>query len=274
MLEPRPVRAAATASAGPPLAPRGPSFWQAVTALPRGARFIVEQRRCWPAAAAPALILLLLAVPVLWLSVAQFGPWLSSTLFPDTSTWYAESAWVALRWLGSAVAAYLGLWLALLLTPALSAPALERLVRARELALGASPRAPQSFWFELRCGLEAQVGGLLLALPLWLLSWAAAALLPGAGLLLLPLQALPLAVGLAWNLLDYPLTLHGVRVRERWALLRRAPLAILGFGFCLAAVSMIPGAALLLLPAGVVGATDLVAGLLPASRHILATAEA
>jgi CysZ protein len=110
-------------------------------------------------------------------------------------------------------------------------------------------------------------------LPLWLLSWAAAALLPGAGLLLVPLQALPLALGLAWNLLDYPLTLHGVRVRERWALLRRAPLSILGFGFCLAAVSMIPGAALLLLPAGVVGATDLVAGLLPLGGHILKTTE-
>ena len=240
-----------------------------MTALPRGARFIIEQRRCWPAAAAPALILVLLAVPVLWLSVARFGPWLSSALLPDTSTWYAESAWLALRWLSSALAAYLGLWLALLLAPALSAPALERLVRARELALGASSRAPQSFWFELRCGLEAQIGGLLLALPLWLLSWAAAALLPGAGLLLVPLQALPLALGLAWNLLDYPLTLHGVRLRERWSLLRRAPLSILGFGFCLAAVSVIPGAALLLLPAGVVGATDLVAGLLPASGHLL-----
>ena len=251
--------------------PYAPSFWQALTALPRGARFIGQQRRCWPAAAAPALILLLLAVPMLWLSVARFGPWLSSALLPDTSTWYAESAWLALRWLSSALAAYLGLWLALLLAPVLSAPALERLVRAREHALGASPRAPQSFWFELRCGLEAQLGGVLLALPLWLLSWAAAALLPGAGLLLLPLQALPLALGLAWNLLDYPLTLHGVRVRERWALLRRAPLSILGFGFCLAAVSVIPGAALLLLPAGVVGATDLALGLLPARGHILAT---
>jgi CysZ protein len=242
-----------------------------VTALPRGARFIFEQRRCWPAAAAPALILLLLAVPVLWLSVARFGPWLSSELLPDPGTWYAESAQIALRWLSSALAAYLGLWLALLRAPLHSAPALSGLGGARERALGARARAPQSFWFELRCGLEAQVGGLLLALPLWLLSWAAAAALPGAGLLLVPLQALPLAVGLAWNLLDYPLTLHGVRVRERWALLRRAPLSILGFGFCLAAVSVIPGAALLLLPAGVVGATDLVAGLLPGSGHLLAS---
>ena len=47
-----------------------------------------------------------------------------------------------------------------ILAPVLSAPALERLVRVREAALGARSRPAQSFWFEVRCGLEAQVGGL------------------------------------------------------------------------------------------------------------------
>lgn len=206
---------------------------------------------------------MLLGVPILWWTLGSFGPWLSSTLLPEGSNWYADAARVLLRWLGSALAAYLGLWFALLLTPVLSAPALERLVRAREAALGARARPRQSFWFEVRCGLEAQLGGLLLAAPLWVLYWLVAALLPGAALLLFPLQALPLAVGMAWNLLDYPLTLRGVPVRERWGLLRRAPGSVLGFGLCLAPLSLIPGAALLLLPAGVVGATEIVAGLLP-----------
>jgi CysZ protein len=234
-----------------------------VTAVPRGLRFIARQPSCWPAAAAPGVLLVLLGVPILWWTISWFGPWLSSTLLPDASSWYAEAARVLLRWLASALAAYVGLWLALLLAPVLSAPALERLVRAREAALGARARPRQSFWFELRCGLEAQVGGLLLAVPLWVLYWVVAALLPGAALLLFPLQALPLALGMAWNLLDYPLTLRGVRVRERWALLRRAPVSILGFGLCLALLTLIPGAALLLLPAGVVGATELVARLAP-----------
>ena len=206
---------------------------------------------------------MLLGVPILYWTIGSFGPLLSSALLPDASSWYAETAWFLLRWLASAVAAYVGLWLALLLTPVLSAPALERLVRAREAALGARARARQSFWFEVRCSLEAQMGGLLLAVPLWLVYWVVAALLPGAALLLFPLQALPLAVGMAWNLLDYPLTLHGVRVRERWALLRRAPGSIFGFGLCLAPLTLIPGAALLLLPAGVVGAAEIVHGLLP-----------
>jgi len=240
-----------------------PSFWQGLAALPRGLRFIVAQRSCWPAAAAPVLMVLLLGVPILWWTIGSFGPLVSSALLPHANSWYAEAAWVLLRWLASALAAYVGLWLALLLAPVLSAPALERLVRAREAALGARARPRQSIWFEVRCGFEAQLGGLLLAVPLWLMYWLVAALLPGAALLLFPLQTLPLALGMAWNLLDYPLTLHGVRVRDRWALLRRAPAPIFGFGLCLALLTLVPGAALLLLPAGVVAATELVAGLLP-----------
>jgi len=245
---------------------RPPSFWEGATALPRGVRFILERPRCWPAAATPVVVLILLAVPILWLSIGQFGPWLGTALFPHASSWYAQSARLILSWIAAAAAALVGLWLALLLSPALSAPALERLVRARELELGAPPRPARGFWFEMRCGLEAQIGGLLLALPLWLLYWVLASLLPGAGLVLFPLQVLPLALGLAWNLLDYPLTLRGIGFRERWALLRSRPAPILGFGVGLALVFWIPGAPLVLLPAGVVAATDVAWRLLPDSR--------
>ena len=116
---------------------------------------------------------------------------------------------------------------------------------------------------ELECGFEAQLGGLLLALPLWAVYWLAASLLPGAALLLLPLQALPIALGLAWNLLDYPLTLRGVQLRARWQLLRGRPAPIFGFGLCMALGSLVPGAALLLLPVGVAGAAELALRLLP-----------
>lgn len=223
----------------------------------------MHRRRLWPAAATPVLVLLGLLIPLVWWSIGSFGPWLSASLFGETSTWYEEGARVLVRWLSSVLAALLGFWLALLLAPVLSAPALEHLVRARESELGAGSRPRHSLWFELRCGLEAQLGGLLLAAPLWLLYWLVGLALPGAALLLLPLQALPLALGLAWNLLDYPLTLRGIRVRKRWTLLRQSPGPVLGFGFALAALTLIPGAALLLLPAGVVGATELIWRLLP-----------
>lgn len=223
----------------------------------------MERRRLWPAAATPVLVMVVLLVPLTWWSIGSFGPWLSASLFGETTSWYEEGAQVLVRWLSSALAALLGFWLALLLAPVLSAPALEHLVRERESELGASSRPRHGLWLELKCGLEAQLGGLLLAAPLWLLYWLVALAVPGAALLLLPLQALPMALGLAWNLLDYPLTLRGIRVRERWALLRQRPGPVLGFGFSLAALTLIPGAALLLLPAGVVGAAQLVWRLLP-----------
>lgn len=232
-------------------------------ALPRGLRFLVARRRLWPAAATPVLVLLGLLIPLTWWSIGSFGPWLSASIFGEASSWYEEGARVLVRWLSSALAALLGFWLALMLAPVLSAPALEHLVRARENELGGGSRPRHSLWSELKCGLAAQLGGLLLAAPLWLLYWLVGLAVPGAALLLLPLQALPLALGLAWNLLDYPLTLRGIRVRERWRLLRHHPGPVLGFGLALAALTLIPGAALLLLPAGVVGAAQLVWHLLP-----------
>jgi uncharacterized protein involved in cysteine biosynthesis len=65
------------------------------------------------------------------------------------------------------------------------------------------------------------------------------------------------SLAVAWNLLSYPLTLRGVGARERVRLLSRHAPAVLGFGAAFAAISLVPGAALLLLPAGVVGATRL-----------------
>jgi len=210
--------------------------------------------------------MLAIALPLVWFAIADVGPWLANWLLPDASSWYAQGAHALARWIASALAIYLSLGIALVSAPVLSAPALEHLVRAQESALGAPERPKHSVWFELRCGLEAQLGALALVLPLWIAYWVVAALLPGAGLLLLPLQALPLSLGLAWNLLDYPLTLRGVRARARLQLLRQRPGPILGLGSSFALVTCIPGAALLLLPVGVVAAARLSFRLLPATH--------
>jgi hypothetical protein len=52
---------------------RPPSFWEGLAALPRGLRFIAQNPRCWPAAATPVVILVLLAVPVLWWTIGEFA---------------------------------------------------------------------------------------------------------------------------------------------------------------------------------------------------------
>jgi len=71
------------------------------------------------------------------------------------------------------------------------------------------------------------------------------------------LQALLVCFAVAWNLLGYPLSLRGVRARAQLRLMSSHALAVLGFGGAFALASLIPGMALLLLPAGVVGATRL-----------------
>jgi CysZ protein len=210
------------------------------------------------------MLVALIALPLCWLAIGRAAPWLADWLLPQAASWYAVGAHALVRWLASALGVYVALGLALLLAPVLSAPALEHLVRAQELALGVPARPSRGFLFELWCGLESQLGVLLLVLPLSLFTWALGALVPGAALVLVPFQVLLLALALAWNLLDYPLTLRGVRMRARFALLRQRPAPILGFGLAFAAATWVPGAALLLLPAGVVGATRLAWGLLPA----------
>jgi CysZ protein len=244
-------------------ASRPPRLRDGVRALGGGFRFLVSRRDCWFAAAVPCLVVFLIGVPLCWLAIARLGPGLAEWLVPDSIGRYVDAVRAVVRWAASALGAYLGLWVALLLAPPLSAPALEHLVRAQEAALGLPPRPSRGVWFELWCGVEAQAAALLVAVPVWLLLWGLALLVPVLAPMLLPLQVFPLALGLAWSLLDYPLTLRGVRLRSRLRLLLAHPGPILGFGAAFALVTLVPGGALLLLPAGVVGATRLVARLIP-----------
>ena len=215
-----------TERAAPELEPsrsRAPTFFDGVRALREGFGFIRQRRGAWPAAAMPGVIVLVLSGVLVWLSFDRVGPWLSQAWLPEVSTWYGQGAKTALRWLVSAVAAYFSLLFAIMMTPPLSAPALEHLVRLQESALGAPQRAEQSFWFELRCGAGAQLLALGLFGPLWLALWLLSVLLPALAVLIVPLEALLVALALAWNLLDYPLSLRGLRARARLSLLRRHP---------------------------------------------------
>jgi CysZ protein len=244
-------------------APHPARLWDGAAALLAGLRFLVSRRDCWLVAAVPCLCVVLVAIPLCWLAVASLGPWLAAELLPDATRWYAVGARALVRWGASALGAYVGCWFALLVAPALSAPALERLVRVQEAALGLPPRPSRGVLVELWCGLESQAGALVVTLPLAILCWLLGLTVPALAPLLLPLQGMLLALGLAWALLDYPLSLRGMRLRARSRLLLAHPAPILGFGAAFALATLLPGGALVLLPAGVVGATRLVVRLLP-----------
>jgi CysZ protein len=237
---------------------RAPGLGAGPAALWSAVGFLLRTPRAWPWAAVPGLIAIVLSGALIWLSVGRLGPGLGDWLLPDAQSWYAQGARVAVRWLSSLVAAYLALLGSLVAAPTLGAPALEQLVRSRERELGAPERPPQSFFFELWCGLKCQVFALSLSLPAWLLLWLIGLAVPPLAPVVLALQILLASLMIAWNLLDYPLTLRGVPLRARLALLRRHASSVLGFGLAFALVFSVPAAGVFLLPVGVVAATELV----------------
>ena len=90
-------------------------------------------------------------------------------------------------------------------------------------------------------------------------------LVPLAVVVTLPIQLLSAALFSAYSMLDYPLTLRGVRIRKRFAFLLSEAAPVLGFGAACAVLFAIPLGGVVLLPVGVVAATRLLWGELLAS---------
>jgi uncharacterized protein involved in cysteine biosynthesis len=149
------------------------------------------------------------------------------------------------------------LLVAMLLTPVLCAPVLERLVLLRERALGVPPRPAAGLWTELKCALSSQIGWLVVFAPLLLLLWLAALAVPPAAPVLSIVQFLVGGAWLALSLLDYPLSLRGVGFRARLALFRRSFSAVFGFGAACGFLFAIPLFGLWGLPVAVVAAAEL-----------------
>ncbi len=227
----------------------------------RGAVYLARTPATWPRALVPVLVFFLLFAGGLALSLGLLRPgvlsWLGANAETPLSGWRSFGN-EALAWLATLVAGAASAIIALLLAPPLASPALEGIVALRERSLDVPERGPSSFWQELLCGLRAQLFGALVLGPVLLLTWIGGLLAPAAAPVLVPLSLLGAAFGVAWGLLDYPLTLRGVGARERFRFLRRHARVCLGFGAGFALVFWVPCLSLLLLPVGVVGATEVV----------------
>ncbi len=211
--------------------------------------------RSWPFAVIPAAIFLLAEGLCLALALKVVRPWVVSALTAEGElrALAAETA----GWLSTGVVVVLGWVVSGFLAPVLSAPALERIVSLVEQDLAAPPRAALGFWRELWCGLRSQLLGGGLAVSLVLALTLVEIVAPPAVVITTPSKLLIGALGLAWALFDYPLTLRGVRVRQRFAFFRQHAACVTGFGCAFALAFWIPCCGILLLPAGVAGATEL-----------------
>ncbi len=147
---------------------------------------------------------------------------------------------------------------ALTLAQPLAGFALERIAHAQEYRLTGfrRPALPYfaALWLNLRTvTFSAAIGGTAL-----ILLFAINLVCPPAAIVTVPLKFFVCAWIIAWDFFDYPLGLRGLGVRARMHWVARHFGAFTTFGALWTSICVVPGIALLLLPMGVAGATQLV----------------
>ena len=190
-----------------------------------------------------------------YLSVRFIPPAIEHAL-PTGDAWYTRFGSGLLTVLATVAAIVLAFLLGLVLAQPLSGPALERLVRLRERDLGIRERPGTSLLMDAWRSLRSALLGTL-ALPLLLGLTLIEVLVPGSSVVILPLKILVTGVFIAWDILDYPLSVRGYRLRDRIRFLNAHKSVVLGFGVSLAVALLVPCMQLLLLPGAVAGATAL-----------------
>ena len=227
-------------------------FWHGFTAPFAAARSLFRQPRSWPYVVLPTVVFLLIEAAFIVIAWRFLAPWIDASLPQGGST---QSLLVKL--LSALVMAFAGWIAAIMLAPAISAPALERIVNITEAELRAPARAPLGFVAEFCCAMRSMVWSTARTLPVVGALSLLELLLPPVSVVVTPFKLLLGALGLAWGLFDYPLTLRGIRAQERFAFMKRHWTVVLGFGTGFSLLFCIPCFGIVMLPLGVAGATRL-----------------
>lgn len=230
-------------------------FFDGLRAFFGGAGFIVGQPSIWPWAAIPIAV-----ATVLFAGFGVLGLWGSGRL-ADAIIGGGGSgvAYWALRILFALVALLVAYFVAATFAQPLSGFALDVIAQRQDIALGGR-RRPSASWAQATWrALWVSLGALALSLPPLLILAVITFLFPPASVVTLPLKFVVTALAVAYDFLDYPLSLRGEGVGARFRFIRENPGGVLGFGLAAAVCLLVPGVGLFLLPFGVAGATRLVA---------------
>lgn len=230
-------------------------FWRGFMAPFSAARRLLGLPQAWPWLLVPALVFLALEIAFVALSWRFLKPWVNEQL--AGVGWLPGALALGASWLVTALVVMVGWLLAMFLAPVFSAPALERVVAITELELHAPARAPLGFFAEFWCGARALLSSLAVTLPVVLALSLLELLLPPVAVLSVPLKLLLGALGVAWGLFDYPLTLRGIGARQRLRFMRQHFTVVLGFGCAFSLVFWLPCLGVVMLPVGVAAATEL-----------------
>jgi CysZ protein len=219
----------------------------------QGVHFVFQTRGLWWRAAIPAFTALILAVALSTLGLHFALPWAHRTFGYGIAEELLATLLVVL-------VAVVSLVLALALARPLSGWALDGIVREQRRALVPDERGALESPGLVSMG--SSVGSSLLALGAGLPVFVGLAVVgwvfPPAAIATGPLDAIVAALILAWDLLDYPLSLQGMTpsTRARWCLAHFG--SVLGFGLAASFFFAIPVFGWFALPFGVAGATRLV----------------
>jgi CysZ protein len=233
-------------------------FFAGVRGFFGGLGFVVTSPGVWGWAMIPVAIATLLFGGLGALAIWG-GSELSHRLLWDEGdgTWTLIGVW-ALRlvlWLVGVLVAFV---VAMSLAQPLSGFALDAIARKQELALGGRAWPDQAFVDSTLRSLRVSLTALLLGLPVIGGLAALTFLVPPVAVVTVPLKFVVAGLLATYDLIDYPLGLRGLGVRARFAFITANFWAVLGFGVSVAAVLLVPGAALFVLPFGVAGATRMV----------------
>lgn len=226
-------------------------FFDGVGAFFGGVGFIVGRPRMWGWALVPVLV-----AGALFGGLGALAIWAGA----EAAARMVEDAaglWTLklLFWLVGLVLAFV---LAISFAQPLSGFALDAIARRQELALGGRAHPGHPLLASVLRSLRVTLAALAVTLPLLGALSLVTLVFPPASVVTVPLKLLVAGVAITYDFLDYPLGLRGAGVRARGAFLKAHFGAILGFGLSAAAVLLLPGVGLLLLPFGVAGATRMV----------------
>ncbi len=236
---------------------RPPSLTLGARSFVRGARWLITDPKQWPYAMVPALFAMVILTACggagVWAAWRVSEPLRSR----DALGWQIVGALEALAVGIGAVG--VGVLLGLSLAQPAAGFALDQISRRIDVSLGGVDRPDGSFWETTWRGLRVTLAGLAVSLPIFGVLLLVGAVVPFAVFVTVPLKFMLGSLLVAWDLLDYPFGLRGMRVRERLRWMRSNFRAVLGFGASAALLLLVPGLGLLVLPLGVAGATQLVA---------------
>jgi CysZ protein len=221
-----------------------------------GIGFVVGTPGLWGYAAVPVVVL-----AVLGTGLGALGVWGSAALSHAIVGDGGTAAEVG-RWTLTALLAIVAFLVAFLIAFALAQPisgfALEAISQRQEKALAGAAPAPPKLAESFLPTLKVTLFGLVCTLPAIAVLTLIGIVFPPAVFVTVPIKFVIGALFIAWDLLDYPLGIRRLGVRDRLRFMTKNFGAVFAFGMSAGIFVLIPGFGLLMLPYGVAGATRLV----------------